>query len=231
MQTDLVFFRILTWWSYIEHAVLMIGDQKFEVKGNVEMGGPPIYWVDDKPGTDVVGEDESMKALVKEVKRHLPGFGVHYRSPSNKQHYFRIELGDKNAISIETYKDWVSVNVKAVSGFQGTRGLMGSYPSGTKYARDGVTVMEDTDAFGKEWQVLESEPMVFRSRGKVHRPQAECLMPEVPSMSERKKRRLGESLLSEEDALSACENAHEENLDNCIYDVLATNDKDTAGAY
>jgi hypothetical protein len=105
-----------------------------------------------------------------EASQLAGGFRVHYRKISDKQHLFRIDLNDfGDAISLQTYKDWVAVNVKASKpeNFVGTKGLVGSYPSGDLVARDGVTVMTDTDAFGKEWQVLADEAMLFHEDGEV----------------------------------------------------------------
>ena len=89
----------------------------------------------------------------------------------------------------------VSVNVKATTTdkFQGSIGLMGSYPEGKKVPRNGVTVMEDVIEFGKEWQVLVSEPMLFRSIEGVQHPQI-CAMPDKSTKN--RKRRLGEAMIT-----------------------------------
>ena len=44
-------------------------------------------------------------------------------------------------------------------------------------------------------------------------------------------RRLGEAFISEEDADNACARVAPEDKDACIFDVMATNDKDVAGSY
>ena len=98
-------------------------------------------------------------------------------------------------------------------------------------ARDGATILEDANDFGQEWQVHGNEPMLFHSLGDgVHYPQV-CVMPNTAIGMAEKRRRLGESMITEEDAFIACAHADEENRDACVFDVLATNDKELAGAY
>ena len=108
--------------------------------------------------------------------------------------------------------------------------MMGRYPDGKLVGRDGKTVIKDTDTFGQEWQVVPADgPMLFYDAGEgVHHPQT-CMMP--TDTQETKKRRLGESMITQEDAEEACARVNEEEFDMCVFDVLATNDKDMAGSY
>ena len=99
-------------------------------------------------------------------------------------------------------------------------------------SRDGITVHANPDAFGKEWQVKHDEPKLFHtSEGAIQHP-AQCKMPSVDAMAGRKlRRRLGEALVSQKDAEAACEHAAADEFDACVFDVLATNNKDLAGVY
>ena len=111
------------------------------------------------------------------------------------------------------------------SKWEGTSGLLGSFPEGEMIARDGKTIVEDANEFGMEWQVLPSEGMLFHTVGSV--PASEkCAMP-VKSQ----KRRLGESHISNEEAAAACADVDADDFEACMFDVLATNDKTLAGAY
>jgi len=210
--------KINSWWSSIEAVAIQIGDHDIlEVMGG-ETGGE--YWSNRQLGDDLQDVD----------RLDIMGYEVLYRKISSKQKRYRIELGNGDALSIETYKSFVTVNAKAnnPAQFLGTLGLMGSYPSGKKLARDGVSVMENAEEFGKEWQVLETEPMLFHSlEGTVQHPEV-CAM---PSKGKTTKRRLGESTISTQEAVTACARVNEAERDACIFDVLATNDKDMAGTY
>ena len=225
--------KVETWWSYIQAAVVKIGKHTFELKGDTN-GAGPYYWINQVSGNKDKMEEE-FKTAQEEMNALLPCFKIHYKHVSSKQHKFRIELNCKgDAVSVQSYKDWISVNVKAnTAAFNGTLGLMGEHPTGKLLGRDGKSVfdMAETDAFGLEWQVLKSEPMLFHTaEGTVQHPQ-KCLMPSLEASAGRKgRRRLGESLVTKEAAEIACEHAGEDKL-ACTYDVLASNDLDMAGAY
>ena len=160
--------------------------------------------------------DKGLHEFEKIMASTLAGFNFHYKKRSFKQHRYRIDLGQGNAISLETYKEWVGVNMKISQPeiFEGTLGMMGAFPGGEKFARDGITIMTDTDSFGNEWQVLDSEPMLFHKVAGVQHP-TKCEMPS--DVSKTTKRRLGETLTTTEDAAIACAHAGER-LDECVYD-------------
>jgi len=211
-----------TWWSYIESAVLRIGSDTFEVQGGVNTA---TYWLN---GVQGELKDVGLSGYLAET---VGGFQVHYKSVSNKQKDLRLDLGNGDWITLQTFNKFVRVNVKTggdkKSRFTGAVGLMGQFPEGKMVDRAGE-VVKNTDAFGKGWQVLGSEDMLFHNMEGVQHPE-ECQMPDMTKTS--LKRRLGEALITEEDAALACARVAEEDRVACIFDVLATNDKDMAGSY
>ena len=82
------------------------------------------------------------------------------------------------------------------------------------------------NAFGQEWQVRVFEPKLFRIVEGAQAPQL-C---EAPSAVETR-RRLGESFVTQQEAEIACSCVNPMDRDLCIFDVMATNDLDLAGAY
>ena len=110
--------------------------------------------------------------------------------------------------------------------FRGSRGLMGLYGSGARLGRQGEEAIEDLIAFGMEWQVLPSEDMLFHN---VEGPQApiQCVLPKLSNL----RRRLEETGITLGDAELACSRVSQADFDSCVFDVLATNDKEIAGAY
>jgi hypothetical protein len=210
--------KINTWWSYIDTAVLRIGNDTFEVQGGLNTAK---YWVN-----GVEGELKETGYLAETIS----GYKIWFNDVSKKSKRFRIDVG-YDVIGMETFNDFVRVNVKAdpkSDNFAGSNGLMGAYPTGEMVDRKGG-VVTDTNAFGKEWQVLRTEPMLFHNVEGVQHPE-ECRMPDRTATKRR--RRLGEALITEEDAARACARVSPDNeRDACIFDVLATNDKDMAGSY
>jgi len=211
--------KIVTWWSYIETAVVRIGDETLEVTG----GKDHQYLIN-----GVVGDSTAREFFFSSL-----GLKVLLMQATSKQLKVRIDFLNADAIAFEVFKDFVRVNVKMTDmkwkKFEGSVGLMGSYPHGEFIGRDGKTVFTDMNAFGQEWQVLESEPTLFHAVDGPQHP-AQCMMPEEVS-TEEKRRRLGESMLTREDAEVACARVGEGSRDACIFDVMATNDLDLAGSY
>ena len=72
--------------------------------------------------------------------------------------------------------------------------------------------------------------MLFHSVGKVQAPM-KCMLPDERARMTQKRRRLGESMLTEGDAAVACARVSKQDRDACIFDVLALNDIDAAAAY
>jgi hypothetical protein len=88
-------------------------------------------------------------------------------------------------------------------------------------ACDDETVIDDANAFGQEWQVLDTEPTVFRSLRLPPYP-LECTLP-TPSgqATSQFRRRLSESIGAQLAAEKAC--AHwGQGKDDCIFNVLTT---------
>ena len=102
--------------------------------------------------------------------------------------------------------------------FRGSLGLLGDWATGKRLARDGVTEMNETDAtaFALEWQVRDSEPLLFVDPRFPQYPTT-CTPPAKKLTS-----RVGSSSFQKE-AEKAC--AHwKEDMKDCIFDVMATRD-------
>ena len=118
-------------------------------------------------------------------------------------------------VTIETHGSSLS--------FEGTVGLKGDYNTGDLLARDGLTKMDhDTDAFGQEWQVRDSDPQLFRELDFPQWPEHKCIMPvaEEKQSLEDLKEKHDESFLREAEV--ACSHASMHDHQYCMYDVLAT---------
>jgi hypothetical protein len=217
-------------WSYIETAILRIGKDTLEIMG----GDMRRYWINGVFGSGG-----------REFPAKIGGYNVDYvkvgTGPS-KQRIYTVDLGNGESITFKTYKDFVSVDVNTRNdeSFADSVGLMGSYTTGHKIARDGETVMNDPIAFGQEWQVLATEPKLFHSLEGPQQPLQQCEMPAKRRLNKNKgKRRLGKPdvedtpavTISQSAAEAACRRVTGEDHDLCVFDVMATSDIDMAGAY
>jgi hypothetical protein len=166
--------------------------------------------------------------LNADLPASLSGYKVTHKIDNKKLQTFHVELGGRQNMVIRVLKDFVSVTIKhgTEKDFGDSLGLMGSFHTGARLARDGMTVIEDVNAFGEEWQVQSSEDMIFQTVDLPQHPE-KCIPP--PSRTE-KRRRLGEGI-AEDEAKRLCAKVTEGLRDFCIFDILATNDKDMVSAY
>jgi hypothetical protein len=196
-------------YSYIESAVVKIGDETLEV---ASFG---LYFLNGISHADMPNE--------------ISGFPIVYKNPTEKVHVFEIQLDENEKIVLKTFKDMVSVKLDEADAkrFHGSYGMLGDYETGKMVARDGITVIEDPNAFAAEWQVREDldGPMLFQTSHGPQYPQA-CMVPDANKKDSRHLRLGG---VSREAAEKACAN-WADNKEACVSDVMATGDVDLAAA-
>lgn len=201
-------------YSYIESAVVRIGEETFEVSsyGQYFLNGVSEGSL---PGT-------------------IAGFPVRHEEKDKKTHIFEIDFGEHSMIHFQVFKDIVSIKVGSKDDgpyeplmnewFADSTGFLGSFDTTEWLARDGATVLTDPIAIGTEWQVLEREPMLFQS---VRHPQypEKCIFPSTTSTASRL---LGEEQIPRESAEEACKNWAPDKREACIADVIALGDLEYA---
>lgn len=211
--------KIIRFWSYIETVAIRIGNDVLEVTGSADVDDAnPHYWIN----YEYQGELDT-----------FAGFPVTQELPSVYKRSYKIDLSSKykhEYITIQIYKEFVRVQFSGgASSFGNSVGLLGNFYSGKTLARDGSTVMNDFVEFGQEWQVLPTEPKLFHLASHPQFPE-KCLNPEDPRGERR--RRLGESKISIEQAEAACATLKDKlTTKDCVYDILATQDLDMVGAF
>ena len=192
-------------YSYIESAVVKIGDSTLEVSsyGSYILDG----------------------VSAAEMPAKIAGFTVEHSNDSKHVHIFEIKLGLDESIVVKTFKDMVSVKLEGADSwrFHGSKGMLGSFDkNGLMLGHDDVTVFDDPNAFAREWQIKSDEPMLFQTRREPQYPQ-ECQLPSIKKES----RRLGEAT-SMEAAEKACAAWPKDMISGCIHDVLSTGDLELA---
>lgn len=213
--------KLVRFWSYIDKAAIRIGNDILEIEGSAdleELGTRYWFNLQHKGETTSIG-----------------GFPLRIHNDKVSKSYFEIDLGSKypgQKIVLSTFREFVRVDFKGatVDAFGNTVGMLGDFSTGNFYARDGATIMEDFVALGNEWQVLPSDNMLFHDTAQPQFPKR-CIEPEDPRGERR--RRLGESTISVEEAEAACSKTLNNALDikDCVYDILATQDLDMVGAF
>jgi len=218
--------KLVRHWSYIKTAAIRIGNDILEIEGSGKGEDKEVhYWMNYEYQGDLT---------------EFAGFPVTIKADGTKLHKNRIEIdlsskypGQK--IVLSTFKEFVKVDFVSPTAetFGNTVGMLGDYKTGKTLARDGSTVLDDFTDLGREWQVLPFDKKLFRESSA---PQFRdlCIEPEDPRGDRARRRRLDESssIITEEQAEAACAGLKDE-LDrkDCIYDIVATQDMDMAGAY
>jgi len=209
-------------WSFIETTVIRIGKDTFELAGGK---GNDNFFIN-----GVVQKVKNENGVVGSIS----GYDITFIHVNKKSRKFVINLGTNHnnnkleEIVFTTWNSFVSVSVKnpTKDHFDGSLGLMGSFPAGEMVARDRKTVFNNSNEFGQEWQVLNSEPQLFAQRGTVG-PNDVCSSPSNIEM----RRRLQASVVTLKEAKIACDSVDKDMKGLCIFDVMATNDKSFSGAY
>ena len=122
--------KIRATFSYIESAVLQIGNEALEVSsfGDYILSGVSHA---ELPGT-------------------ISGFPITHSQPSNNVHIFEIAVGDEDTeetIVLKSFKDMMSVKIDGATEatFRESKGMMGAFDKdggAEMLARDGVTILD-----------------------------------------------------------------------------------------
>jgi len=203
------------YFSFIEKVALQIGDEILEFDNDVEnflINGVPVEANRKHHKTMFAGYVIRRDPKAISV-RLADGTGQHQDTGRAKIDFHMRKNGFPAVIVDAGHTDL----------FKGSLGLLGEWGTGRKLARDGSTVIDVPDAsnaseFALEWQVRDTEPMIFQ----------ESRFPQFPTTCAPPAKmvgdkRLGASQFKKKEAEEAC--AHwEEDMEDCIFDVMATRD-------
>ena len=87
--------------------------------------------------------------------------------------------------------------------------------------------LSDIDAFGQDWQVLDTDPKLFQNMDRIPQYPQKCILPEATMDTQR---RLGASIAKTR-AEEACSHAEGGLQEDCVFDVMATGDVELAESY
>ena len=201
--------------SYISAAAIRIKGHVLEIQGKGE------HYIDGVAQTTGSTKDLDQYPVTSSVTKR-------------GRYVYKIKLRDGQAgpghgdeeIVIREYRNWLTISIYHATfhNFEGSTGLMGSFPYGNWVGRDGTTIHTDINQYGSDWVVkadLDGEifqvPSSFPGR---------CDLPSTSSSTLRG-RKLQEATVTKEEAQKAC--AHwGEQIADCIMDVLIADDTEVA---
>mgnify|MGYP000346386913 CR=1 FL=1 len=195
----------VSYFSYISDIAVQIGDETLEFSNDV---------------TNFLLNGEPAEPIRKWHETKISGFVVR-RDP--KAISIRLNQADPQhpGAKIDLVARRVGFPAIVLNGagsdiFKGSLGMLGDFETGKKIARDGKTEIEDPTEFALEWQVRDTEPMIFRTARFPQYP-TQCTPPKKMMTN-----RLGMSHMLA-DAEKACA-SWKEDKESCIFDVIATRD-------
>jgi hypothetical protein len=194
----------IKFYSYIESIAVRIGEETLEFHNDAQhfsING-------EKVEPEQKGVDTKLSGFV--IRRYKEAISIRLDDQVSKA---RIDLLARKIGFPTVHFDGDTTDI-----FQGSLGLIGEWGSGKKLARDGTTEMNDPDAteFALEWQVRDTEPMLFQEARFPQFP-TQCVPPKMMMGT-----RLGMSHM-EKAAEEACAN-WKQDKEECVFDVLATRD-------
>jgi hypothetical protein len=149
-----------------------------------------------------------------------------------------VMLEEKERIAFKVFKDMVHVEVTGRPQMMamGSVGLMGTYPAKrhVRVARDGSTFIDESNEFGREWQVRQYEVKLFVEERYPQFPQLLIPPAETHAINQPRLRQgsVDEKALSDK-AHEACDHAIDDHNihKNCVFDVMATGDESNTMIY
>eukprot|EP00980_Cylindrotheca_fusiformis_P012736 scaffold3112_cov70-Cylindrotheca_fusiformis.AAC.3 len=214
--------------DYMNHAMKLW----LEMQGSPDLSGNERnnhYWINSiYQGEVTTPGGFPVKATYAGKHKNKRWFFSKYGGGNKISRSFEIDLSSKypgQEIAIGSYKEFVRVEFRNAGSdaFGNCVGMLGEFSTGKTLARDGVTELNDYTKLGHEWQVQTDDGMIFHNVSYPRYPER-CIDPEARALK-RRRRRLGESSITDEQAEAACAPI-EDALDrkDCICDVLVTQD-------
>jgi hypothetical protein len=213
-------------WSYVKNAAVKIGNDILEIEGRGQVwdkSADAVHIVNGEVNADLPLLFATKFPVTRMKEKQCDTKGA----KCIEAIVYKIDLGDGDNILITQKWGVIKVSVTAIdkNKFHDSVGLMGHFDKPGFLARDGVHKMTNFNEFGQEWQVLQSEPMIFNERRAPQHPE-QCTLPIVTT-----KRRLREDSALHEMAEEACTGVEEASRVFCVYDVIAAGTAEAASTY
>jgi hypothetical protein len=215
--------EIKTEWSFIANAVVQIGNETFEVIASEDkafLNGQETS----KFPLDM-GTKYNVQYYVDQLERSDARTGQTRRI---NRSIYTIILENGESIVFSVFKGIISVRVNAF--FVDSEGLLGVHGQDGMIGRNLSAIPNnDPNAFGQEWQVNGSEPMLFTKRRSPQFPER-CILPSVALKARRRLSSVQGDTFQQ--AVQACANISDKDMHQfCIDDVSLTGDTDLAEGY
>lgn len=201
--------EIKNYFSYIKNIAIQVGDQFFEIEAN--SGHTNFYLnrkVHEEPITTFAGYQ------VRKVKD-----APWCKDKCSFAKILNFDFEELGTMDVGQWGTFLHLRLGVAPSYQDTFGLLAKLGEAGFFARND-TVLQSADLYGKEWQVLDTEPMLFHETRQPQYPE-QCIMPKpiARRFIDGETRRMAQRV---------CSHLSGPRLDMCIFDVEATGDENMA---
>jgi len=201
--------KIRQYYSFIKNIAIQVGHEKFEIEAKARGG----------PGVNFYHNGKSHPQLITT----LAGYQVRKvdnetwcKDSCPEAEIYHFDFEEFGTVKAGSWGSFLHIRLSLPStSYLTSFGLLGKYGEIGFFARNS-TILQSAELYGQEWQVLDTEPMLFHDEKYPQYPE-QCIMPESTSrrIIDRETRRM---------AQTACSHLSGYLLDMCIFDVEATGD-------
>ena len=203
-------------YSYISSVAVKIGNDILEVSGDEDAGELFANKVSAVEVTSLAGYP-----LTKSLRT--------FKYPKKDVVIYSLNLRDGNSIEIRANTNTGMLYVDINGHFGHSEGLVGSRQHEGLFSRDGTMDLSGHwNTYGKEWQVKNTEPKLFRVNSAPQHPEGCVYVSKEITTNLRHRRLTDDAAVSIEDANEACATSHDRLKEFCVYDLMASGDLDLA---
>jgi len=199
--------EIREYYSFIRSIAIRIGDENFEIEGNG--GGMNFYY-----NGEAIGEPVTTLAGYEVRKVVDPAW---CKEKCSEGEIYSVDIKDRGSVELGSWGSFLHIKMALQQAFyNGSVGLTGNYETHGFISRIG-DVLQSADLFGQNWQVLDTEPMLFHKKRYPQYPER-CIMPQP----------IARRIIRDETremAQKVCSHLSDSLRDMCIFDVEATGDE------
>jgi len=200
--------KIRRYYSYIKNLVIKVGEEHFEIEERKGSGVNFYYNGNsyDQPLTTFAGY------RVRKVEN-----ATWCKDKCSETEILNFDFEEFGSVEVGNWAGFLhmKMNVQPPA-YHDSVGLLGKYGETGFVARNG-TILQSANLYGKDWQVLDTEPMLFHDSRQPQHPE-QCIMPKANY------RRFVHNENSQM-AERVCSHLSGSLLDMCIFDVKATGDE------
>jgi len=200
--------QIKKYYSFINNIALEVRNQSFEIEGNRGQG--VNFYLNGKSYAQPITKFAGYH--VRKVED-----ATWCKEKCSEAEIYNFDFETLGTVEVGNWGSFLHLRLSLEpSSYNASVGLLGTYGEVGFFARDG-TILHSANLYGHEWQVLDTEPMLFHETKYPQYPE-QCIMPKLTArrIIDEETHRMAETV---------CSHLSGSLFDMCVFDVEATGDE------